>query len=188
MDGRKRRGIQDGSGREHIWSRDTRAMLYWPPTSTANQTEAGLEPVSGPLFDFAPQANEYLRTHLFGDIFERDNLDWQSRRWRRSACWPRSPVQPQLQSHIAISINIGLRAEALYELADVLETRFGPEAAERCAPLSGVSCNPGEHSELEIVSQPHPDLAVEAHMKSLFLGVLVSMVAFSFLQKQSRRR
>jgi alkylhydroperoxidase/carboxymuconolactone decarboxylase family protein YurZ len=29
------------------------------------------------LFEFAPIANEYLRTHLFGDIFERDNLDWQ---------------------------------------------------------------------------------------------------------------
>ena len=46
---------------------------------TANQTKLSGGPVEGPLFDFAPTANEYLRTHLFGDIFERDNLDWQSR-------------------------------------------------------------------------------------------------------------
>jgi hypothetical protein len=35
--------------------------------------------VTGALFDFAPAAGECLRTHLCGDIFERDNLDWQSR-------------------------------------------------------------------------------------------------------------
>jgi alkylhydroperoxidase/carboxymuconolactone decarboxylase family protein YurZ len=31
------------------------------------------------LFDFAPAIDEYLKTHLFGDIFERDSVDWQSR-------------------------------------------------------------------------------------------------------------
>jgi hypothetical protein len=36
-------------------------------------------PVRGPLFDFAPAIDEYLKTHLFGDIFERDSVDWQSR-------------------------------------------------------------------------------------------------------------
>ena len=46
---------------------------------TANQTKLTGVPVRGPLFDFAPAIDEYLKTHLFGDIFERDNLDWQSR-------------------------------------------------------------------------------------------------------------
>ena len=43
---------------------------------TANQTELAGAPVKGPLFDFAPSADEYLKTHLFGDIFARDNLSW----------------------------------------------------------------------------------------------------------------
>lgn len=42
-----------------------------------------------------------------------------------------SGVEPQLQSHIAISMNIGVRPEQLSRLADVLEARFDLEAAER---------------------------------------------------------
>jgi alkylhydroperoxidase/carboxymuconolactone decarboxylase family protein YurZ len=73
-----------------------------------------------------------LRTHLFGDIFERDNLDWQSRELATvSMLAAMSGVESQLQSHIGISMNIGLRPEQLYGLADVLEARVGLEAAER---------------------------------------------------------
>ena len=46
---------------------------------SANQTQLSGAPVKGPLFGFAPAIDEYLKTHLFGDIFGRDNLDWQSR-------------------------------------------------------------------------------------------------------------
>lgn len=74
---RRQRGLQDEIGREPgrpIPKGD--ALLA---AGTANQTKLAGRTVSGPLFDFAPQADEHLRTHLFGDIFERDNLDWQSR-------------------------------------------------------------------------------------------------------------
>lgn len=127
---RRQRGLQDEIGREPgrpIPKGD--ALLA---AGTANQTKLAGGPVSGALFDFAPQANEYLRTHLFGDIFERDNLDWQSRELATvSMLAAMSGVEPQLQSHIGISMNIGLRPEQLYGVADVLEARVGLEAAER---------------------------------------------------------
>lgn len=127
---RRQRGVQDEVGRDPgrpIPKGD--ALLA---AGTANQTKLAGSPVSGPLFDFVPQANEYLRTHLFGDIFERDNLDWQSREVATvSMLAAMSGVEPQLQSHIAISMNIGVSPEQLYRLADVLEARFGLEAAER---------------------------------------------------------
>ncbi|WP_184410890.1 carboxymuconolactone decarboxylase family protein [Xanthomonas translucens] len=127
---RRQQGIQDDAGRapdRPIPKGD--ALLA---AGTANQTKLAGGPVSGPLFDFAPQANEYLRTHLFGDIFERDNLDWQSRELATvSMLAAMSGVEPQLQSHIGISMNIGLRPEQLYRLADVLEARLDLEAAER---------------------------------------------------------
>lgn len=129
-DARRQRGLQDEIGREPgrpIPKGD--ALLA---AGTANQTKLAGGPVSGALFDFAPQANEYLRTHLFGDIFERDNLDWQSRELATvSMLAAMSGVEPQLQSHIGISMNIGLRPEQLYGIADVLEARVGLEAAER---------------------------------------------------------
>jgi alkylhydroperoxidase/carboxymuconolactone decarboxylase family protein YurZ len=84
------------------------------------------------LFEFAPQANAYLRTHLFGDIFERDNLDWQSRELATvSMLAAMSGVEPQLQSHVGISMNIGVSVEQLRELVDVLGSRFDPQAATR---------------------------------------------------------
>lgn len=127
---RRQRGIQDEAGREPgkpIPKGD--ALLA---AGTANQTKLAGGPVSGPLFDFAPQANEYLRTHLFGDIFERDNLDWQSRELATvSMLAAMSGVEAQLQSHIEISMNIGVRPEQLSGLADVLEAHSSLEAAER---------------------------------------------------------
>ena len=41
---------------------------------TANQTKLCGGPVKGALFDFHPQLDEYLKTHLFGDIFQRNVL------------------------------------------------------------------------------------------------------------------
>ena len=46
---------------------------------TKNQTKLCGSPVKGKLFDFAPAIDEYLKAHLFGDIFARDNVDWQTR-------------------------------------------------------------------------------------------------------------
>ncbi|HDS0923569.1 TPA: carboxymuconolactone decarboxylase family protein [Stenotrophomonas maltophilia] len=127
---RRQKGIQDEAGREPSKPIPKGDALL--AAGTANQTKLAGGPVSGPLFDFAPQANEYLRTHLFGDIFERDNLDWQSRELATvSMLAAMSGVEPQLQSHIGISMNIGVRPEQLSRLADVLEARFSVEAAER---------------------------------------------------------
>jgi alkylhydroperoxidase/carboxymuconolactone decarboxylase family protein YurZ len=61
---RKQRGIQDAPGRapsKLIPKGD--ALLA---AGTANQTRLVGAPVSGPLFEFAPAADEYLKTHLFG--------------------------------------------------------------------------------------------------------------------------
>ncbi|MEV6848958.1 carboxymuconolactone decarboxylase family protein [Actinoplanes sp. NPDC051411] len=65
---------------------------------TANQTQLSGAPVTGPLFDFAPAIDRYLKTHLFGDIFSRDNLDWQA---------ARSPPSPRSPASTASTVNCG---------------------------------------------------------------------------------
>jgi alkylhydroperoxidase/carboxymuconolactone decarboxylase family protein YurZ len=77
MQDRRQRGIQDAPGREPSRAIPTGEALL--SAGTANQTRISGAPVKGPVFDFAPVINQFLQTHLFGDIFERDNLDWQSR-------------------------------------------------------------------------------------------------------------
>ena len=76
VDARKQRGIKDASGREAGPVPLGRELLE---VGTANQTKLSGAPVKGPLFDFAPAVDQFLKAHLFGDIFARDNLDWQSR-------------------------------------------------------------------------------------------------------------
>jgi alkylhydroperoxidase/carboxymuconolactone decarboxylase family protein YurZ len=99
---------------------------------TANQTKLSGAPVKGPLFDFAPAIDEYLKTHLFGDIFGRDNLDWQSRELATVSALAALPgVESQLQSHIRISMNVGLTTPQLYMLAATLDQRGYPDAALR---------------------------------------------------------
>ncbi|MBT2304672.1 carboxymuconolactone decarboxylase family protein [Variovorax paradoxus] len=78
------------------------------------------------------EADEYLKSHLFGDIFARDDLDWQSRQLATGAALSAlQGVEPQSQAHIRNSMNVGLTALQLRELADVLAQRGQPEAARR---------------------------------------------------------
>jgi 4-carboxymuconolactone decarboxylase len=130
LDARKQRGVQDAPGREP--SRPIPAGKELLAIGTANQTKLSGAPVRGALFEFAPQVDEYLKTHLFGDIFARDNLDWQSREVATvSALAAMSGVEPQLQSHVRISLNVGLTGAQLSQLADALAAAGHPEAARR---------------------------------------------------------
>ena len=116
---REARGIDDAPGEapsKPIPKGD--ALLA---AGTANQTRLLGAPATGALFEFAPAADEYLKTHLFGDIFERDNLDWHSREVATVSMLSMLPgAEAQVESHVRISMNIGIAATQLHQLGDVL--------------------------------------------------------------------
>jgi alkylhydroperoxidase/carboxymuconolactone decarboxylase family protein YurZ len=92
----------------------------------ANQTQLSGAPVSGPLFDFAPAIDQFLKTHLFGDIFSRDNLDWQSREIATVAALASlDGLESQLRSHFGIALNTGLTEAQLRALVTYLHARVG---------------------------------------------------------------
>ncbi|HSI51907.1 MAG TPA: carboxymuconolactone decarboxylase family protein [Ideonella sp.] len=130
VDARKQRGLQDAQGRT-----PSRAIAKGDAllaAGTANQTKLAGGPVKGPLFEFVPAADEYLKTHLFGDIFERDNLDWQTRELATvSMLSALQGTESQLLSHISFSMNVGVTAAQLGRLVEVLADRVGIEAASR---------------------------------------------------------
>lgn len=130
LEARKQRGIQDAPGREPSRAIPKGDALL--AAGTANQIKLAGAPVKGPLFDFAPAIDEYLKVHLFGDIFERDNLDWKSRELATVGILSALPgAESQLQSHMGISMNVGLTANQLRQLAQVLADRVGAEHARR---------------------------------------------------------
>lgn len=127
---RRQRGIADAPGCEPSKPIPQGEALL--AAGTANQTRLAGAPVAGPLFDFAPTANDYLRCHLFGDIFERDNLDWQSRELATvSMLAAMTGVTPQLQAHLGISLNIGISAAQLQALVKVLAERVDAGIAQQ---------------------------------------------------------
>lgn len=99
---------------------------------TANQTQLVGRPVSAPVYDFSPQVDDYLKTHLFGAIFARDNLDWPARELATvSALAAIDGLQSQLQAHMGISLNVGLTPAQLQQVADVMRSQVGAEAGQR---------------------------------------------------------
>jgi 4-carboxymuconolactone decarboxylase len=101
---------------------------------TANQTQLSGAPVAGPLFDFAPAIDQFLKTHLFGDIFSRDNLDWRSREIATVAALATlDGVESQLQSHFGIALNTGLTETQLRDLIIDLRADIGPDKSGRAA-------------------------------------------------------
>ncbi len=92
---------------------------------TVNQTKLCGAPVKGPLFDFAPAIDEYLKAHLFGDIFARDNLDWRTRELATIAMLAAiEDVEPQLNAHIAIGKKNGLTDRQINAILDLVKKQL----------------------------------------------------------------
>lgn len=127
---RKQRGLQDAPGHDPSRAVSTGRELVL--AGQANQTEISGGPVQGPVFEFAPIINQFLQAHLFGDIFERDNLDWRSRELATVGALAATPgAENQLRSHMRASLRVGLTASQLRQLSQALAQEVGPEVAAR---------------------------------------------------------
>ena len=101
---------------------------------TDNQTKLTGREVKGPLFEFAPAIDEFLKAHLFGDIFARDNLDWRTREVATIAMLAAMDgVESQLKSHIAIGKHNGLSDAQVGEILALV--RNGPLGMENTSPF-----------------------------------------------------
>lgn len=81
------------------------------------QVELTGDHVKGALFEFAPAIDQYLKEHLFADIFARGVLTYQEREIATiSALSSISDVTPQLEAHIKIGKNTGLKDSQIDEI------------------------------------------------------------------------
>ncbi len=98
---------------------------------TANQTRLCGGPVRGELFDFAPAIDEYLKAHLFGDIFGRDNLDWRTREVATiAALAAMSGVESQLRAHLGIGARNGVSEAQGKEILELVRGESGTGAGD----------------------------------------------------------
>lgn len=131
LEERKAQGVEDAPGRGPSPLPPAASMLE---TGTANQTKLSGTPVRGPLFEFAPAIDQFLKAHLFGDIFARDNLDWPSREVATIAILSSiSGLDSQLGSHLNIGMNTGLTPDQLRMIVSALREYVGQTEADNAA-------------------------------------------------------
>ncbi|MBQ5984791.1 MAG: carboxymuconolactone decarboxylase family protein [Bacteroidales bacterium] len=83
-------------------------------------------------YSFAPATDYYLKAHLFGDIFARNNLSHADREIVTvSAISTLRGCEPQLIAHVSGARNMGVTDEELRALPELLEGEVGFEEAER---------------------------------------------------------
>ncbi|HCC93300.1 MAG TPA: carboxymuconolactone decarboxylase [Flavobacteriaceae bacterium] len=72
--------------------------------------------------EFAPRADQFLKEHLFADIFDNDVLTYQERELATIAMLASlAGVQPQLKAHIDMGKNTGITQEQLVEATQIIE-------------------------------------------------------------------
>ncbi|MTH46044.1 carboxymuconolactone decarboxylase family protein [Intestinirhabdus alba] len=130
---RRLNGIEDEIGRDASPLPEAMESLQ---TGADNQTRLVGKPVTGPLFEFAPAIDRFLKSHLFGDIFQRDVLDWQSRELATiSALAALGGVNGQLKSHYAMCMNTGLTRAQLRAFIARLGLTCGAAVADNAAAV-----------------------------------------------------
>ena len=87
-------------------------------------------------YEFAEATDYYLKAHLFGDIFARDNLTYADRELVTvSALSGLESVEPQLKAHIAGARNMGVSEEQLQGIVVALAANGLLSEAGRLAGL-----------------------------------------------------
>ena len=120
---RKKNGIKDESGKEASPLPTNKTKLQF---GTEMQTKLVGQPVKGEVFEFAPAIDQFLKEHLFGDIFGRDNLDWKNRELATiSALAVLGGVENQLRSHFRVGMYNGITAAQLTNLLSIIQSKVG---------------------------------------------------------------
>lgn len=130
---REAKGIKDVAGKEASPLPTDKSSLE---LGTEIQTRLSGSPVTGEIYTFAPAIDRFLKSHLFGDIFGRDNLDFQSREIATiAALASMKGVNSQLQGHFRIGMNIGLSEAQMNSLVSVLKSKVGKSEADNAAEV-----------------------------------------------------
>jgi alkylhydroperoxidase/carboxymuconolactone decarboxylase family protein YurZ len=79
---------------------------------------------------FAPAIDQFLKEHLFADIFERDVLTYSERELVTiSVLASLGGVEPMLRGHLGICLNIGIKPEQLRQFVRIIEATVGEKEA-----------------------------------------------------------
>lgn len=168
LDERKSAGITDNWGREASPITDTRDKYErgkeilaelsdtTPPDGRATAGYAG----------FSPEIETFLKEHLFSDIFERDVLTYAQREMVTvSVLMGIGGVEPMLNSHMNLSLNVGITPDQLRQMINIIEVNASKENADAAKLVLA-----------ELLRSK--GLSVEANIPAPINGVQIEKVSF----------
>ncbi|MBD5641706.1 MAG: 4-carboxymuconolactone decarboxylase [Desulfovibrio sp.] len=132
VENRKSRGIKDATGPEPK-QLPANADKY----EIGGKIQTGLvgRPVAGPIYEFAPAMDVFLKEHLFCDIFTRNIISAKDRELATISVLAALPAPAQLASHLRVCLNIGLTESQLREAGSILTTEVSRKAGELVSDL-----------------------------------------------------
>ncbi|MCD8080631.1 MAG: carboxymuconolactone decarboxylase family protein [Bacteroides sp.] len=145
LEERKARGINDPEGPEASPVADARDKYTRGREILESLTHTDQKTITG-ANAFAPAIDSFLKEHLFADIFERDVLTFQERELATISALAAMPgVEPMLQSHLRMGMNLGLSEMQLRQLVSIIGTSVhaqqGEQAGKILDRLSGKKSN-----------------------------------------------
>lgn len=114
---RKAQGIEDIEGVQPTPLTVGNSVEY----GATNQRKLFGRDAQGAVLTFAPAIDQYLKAHLFGDIFGRDNLDWKTRELATIAMLAAMEgTENELKVHIAHGKYNGLTDAQVDEIVTIV--------------------------------------------------------------------
>lgn len=127
LNDRESRGIKDVIGKDASPITDTRDKYTRGREVLEELTLTDQTKISG-ANAFAPAIDSFLKEHLFADIFERDVLTYFERELATiSALAAMKGVEPMLQSHMNMGMNVGITEAQLEQVINIITTSVGRE-------------------------------------------------------------
>lgn len=131
MDERKASGINDVVGREVAEINDNRTRYERGRDILAEISGTSVDALKAGYAIFAPAIERFLKEHLFADLFERDLLTYRERELATvSILAGVGGVEPMFRSHAAICLHLGVTAEQLSALLNIVEMNLGTSYSE----------------------------------------------------------
>ena len=136
VDERKANGINDVVGREVAEKNNNRSRYELGRDVLAEISGTPADTPKTGYAVFAPTIERFLKEHLFADLFERDLLSYRERELATvSILAGVGGVEPMFRSHATICLHLGVTAEQLSALLNIVEMNLGSTYSE---PLRGV--------------------------------------------------
>ena len=128
---RKAKGISDSEGKEVSPILQDTSKYQRGKKILAELTKTQQPDKLSGYSAFAPVIDSFLKEHLFADIFERDILTYAQRELVTiSVIATIGKADPMLQSHLGISLNVGITPGQLQEFVTIIQTTAGKKEAK----------------------------------------------------------